>query len=96
MPEHADCSGGKFPLGRTVATRGAIDSLSQYDIILGLSRHHAGDWGEVEEEDWAANEQALLTEARLFSVYSSTRHVRFYIITEWDRSVTTVLLPHEY
>lgn len=85
-----------FPLGRTVITQGAKEALTDYDIVLGLSRHHSGDWGDLDEPDLAVNERALLTEGRLVSVYSSTRHVRFYIITEADRSFTTVLLPHEY
>lgn len=86
----------RFPLGRTVATRGAIGTLTHGDILLALSRHAKGDWGDLEEEDLALNELALLTGGRLFSVYHSASYVRFYVITEWDRSVTTVLLPHEY
>lgn len=94
MPSHSDSAGTRFPLGRTVTTQGAREALTDYDIVLGLSRHHAGDWGDLDEADLAANERALLTEGRLVSVYSSTRHVRFYVITEADRSLTTVLLPH--
>ena len=87
---------GKFPLGRTVTTRGALEALTHDDIINALVRHVQGDWGDLEDEDLAANERALLTEGRLVSVYSSASHVRFYVITECDRSFTTVLLPHEY
>ena len=87
---------GKFPLGRTVATPGALEHLTHDDILHALARHVQGDWGEIEDEDLAANERALLTEGRLVSVYSSASHVRFYVITECDRSATTVLLPHEY
>lgn len=87
---------GRFPLGRTVATPGALRNLTHDDIVQGLARHVSGDWGELGEEDLAANERALLTEGRLVSVFSSASHVRFYIITECDRSTTTVLLPHEY
>jgi len=87
---------GNFPLGRTVVTPGALQSLTHDDIVHALTRHICGDWGELEEEDLAANERALLTEGRLVSVYSSASHVRFYVITECDRSFTTVLLPHEY
>jgi hypothetical protein len=56
----------------------------------------SGDWGELDEEDLAANERALIDGSRLFSIYYSSSYVKFYVITEWDRSVTTVLLPHEY
>ena len=87
---------GKFPLGRTVATPGVLETLTHDDILHALARHVSGDWGEVEDEDAAANERALLTEGRLVSVYSSASYVRFYVITECDRSATTVLLPHEY
>jgi len=87
---------GKFPLGRTVATPGALQDLTHDDIIAALTRHSQGDWGDLDEPDLAANERALLTEGRLFSVYTSASHVRFYVITECDRSATTVLLPHEY
>lgn len=87
---------GKFPLGRTLMTPGALGALTHDEILNALTRHVSGDWGELEEEDLAANERALLTEGRLVSVHSSSSHVRFYVITEHDRSVTTVLLPHEY
>ncbi|HWA87354.1 MAG TPA: hypothetical protein VG710_14095 [Opitutus sp.] len=87
---------GRFSLGRTVATPGALQNLTRGDIIDALTRHVSGDWGDLDEPDLAANERSLLTEGRLFSAYSSASHVRFYVITECDRSATTVLLPHEY
>lgn len=86
----------KFCVGRVVATQGAIAQLTQGDILKALSRHHSGDWGDLCKEDWNANECALKTEGRLVSVYYSADKVKFYIITEWDRSLTTVLLPEEY
>jgi hypothetical protein len=89
-------AGGRFPLGRTVTTQEARAELTADDISLALRRHAAGDWGDLEAEDFARNERALLTEGRLVSVYLSAAGVRFYVITEWDRSVTTVLLPHEF
>ena len=55
-----------------------------------------GDWGELCDEDRVANDQALIQEARVMSVYTSSAGVTFWIITEWDRSVTTVLLPEDY
>ncbi len=56
----------------------------------------AGDWGEVNAEDWQANEQSLLRDLRLLSVYTMSNCTKFWIITEADRSATTFLLPDEY
>ena len=86
----------KFPLGQTVATPNALEHLSQVDVVLGLARHQAGDWGELCEEDRNHNDQALAEGSRLLSVYHTSHGVKFWIITEWDRSVTTVLLPEDY
>ena len=86
----------KFRLGRIVATPNALAKLTQEDILLALQRHQAGDWGDVDEADREANERALLEGTRLLSVYSSAAGVKFWIITERDRSVTTVLLPEDY
>lgn len=86
----------KFPLGQTVMTRGAEVEIPMAEMFVALRRHHGGDWGDLGAEDKAANEEALVTEGRLFSKYFSAAGVSFYIITEWDRSVTTVLLPQEY
>ena len=95
-----------FPMGRIVSTS-SIRSLMSSDlsfhtfIYTSLMRHEEGDWGEVCEEDHESNEMALVTGHRLFSVYQcSTKHSfhgdRIYIITEADRSVTTVMWPREY
>ncbi|HEY1108936.1 MAG TPA: hypothetical protein VGE76_09895 [Opitutaceae bacterium] len=86
----------KLQLGRTVATQGAIAELTQPDIWKALSRHSNGDWGDVCAEDGAANDAALRDGSRVLSSYRSAKGVRFWVITEWDRSVTTVLLPSEY
>jgi hypothetical protein len=86
----------KFALGQTVITANAKSVLPELDVILALQRHHAGDWGELDEHDRQMNEDALRNGGRLFSVYKSVRGQKFYIITEWDRSVTTVLLPEDY
>ena len=61
-----------------------------------LDRHAQGDWGNLDREDWAENELALREGFRLFSVYLSRNDVKFWIITEADRSITTILLPEEY
>lgn len=87
---------GKFPLGRIEVTSKAHDALSQADVTGALLRHAEADWGELEEEDWKQNDDAMLFGGRLLSQYSSQAGTKFWIITEHDRSATTVLLPEEY
>lgn len=84
------------PLGQTVATPAALQVLKQPDIVAALRRHSAGDWGEVDADDRAANDDAMRTGERLLSVYRSAGGTAFWVITEADRSVTTVLLPEDY
>ena len=86
----------KFSLGRLVATPAALDALTADDINAALARHHRGDWGDVGKEDHSENELSLQQGFRLFSVYHGAHGTKFYIITEHDRSVTTVLLPSDY
>ena len=86
----------KFRLGRIVATPHALEVIPNEDILTGISRHQAGDWGEVSQEDLIANDQALMNGARLLSVYRSVTGVKYWILTEADRSSTTVLLPEDY
>jgi hypothetical protein len=86
----------KFPLGQTVITPGALEKLSSTAIRESLDRHSAGDWGDVPPEDCRANDRALLEGARLLSAYRNGNGVKFWIITEADRSATTILLPSEY
>ena len=88
--------GPKFDLGHLVATPNALGVLSHDDIMVALGRHVRGDWGELDPEDRNANERALQHGGRLFSAYLSTNEVKFWIITECDRSATTVLLPEDY
>ena len=90
------CRAVRFALGRTVITRGALDLLSQDDVLRSLSRHARGDWGDVCSEDHTANDEALAGGARLLSAYRTPEGTKFWIITEADRSATTVLLPEEY
>ena len=86
-----------FGLGRTVATPGALVVMLGIGVseISLLSRHQRGDWGELDPEDKADNETALITGSRIFSAYVFDT-VKFWIITEADRSSTTILLPEEY
>lgn len=86
----------RFRLGRTVITARALDVLAHSDVLHALRRHAAGDWGELDDEDRAANDRALANGGRLLSAYRSTSGRKFWVITEWDRSVTTVLLPSDY
>lgn len=87
-----------FRLGALLITQGAIMALvmanaSAFDL---LKRHAYGDWGEMEEEDKRANDAALKEGGRLFSAYTLSTGERLWIITEADRSATTLLLPMEY
>lgn len=86
----------KFPLGRLVSTPNALASISHPELLAALHRHATGDWGEVDEHDRKENELSLKEGFRLLSVYRTTHGVKFWIITEADRSVTTVLLPEDY
>jgi hypothetical protein len=86
----------KFRIGLIVSTPNALSQLTPEDILRGIQRHQAGDWGDVGEHDWQENELSLKEGLRLFSVYHSARGLKFWIITEADRSATTVLLPEDY
>jgi hypothetical protein len=86
----------KFSLGRVVITRNAMDTLAPESVHASLTRHHAGDWGEVCDADKQENETSLVGGFRLLSAYRDTKGIKFWIITEADRSVTTVLLPEDY
>lgn len=87
-----------FPLGRLAATPGALEALasSGQSPVDFLKRHSRGDWGDVSSEDKRLNDLALKDGTRLLSAYSTTRAVRLWVITEADRSLTTILLPDEY
>lgn len=85
-----------FPLGRVVITPNALDQLTSADIQHGLQRHQAGDWGDLGEEDWQENDDACRAGQRLLSSYRSGGGVTFWIITESDRSATTLLMPDDY
>jgi hypothetical protein len=88
----------RFPLGRTLATPCAIRALElageSHEIYL--RRHQSGDWGVICPDDRKVNEEALRKGYRLLSAYDLSNDVRIWIITEADRSATTILLPTEY
>jgi hypothetical protein len=86
----------KFELGRLVATPRALETLNPEDVRTAVGRHAAGDWGDLCEEDLQANQFALDEGLRLLSAYQDRAVTKFWIITEADRSATTVLLPDDY
>jgi len=86
----------KFRCGKIVTTPNALSRLPLEEILVGIRRHQAGDWGDVDEDDRKANECALIEGTRLFSVYHAVSGAKFWITTEADRSVTTILLPEDY
>jgi hypothetical protein len=87
-----------FELGQVVATHGATEAM-QGELLtaaLLLDRHLSGDWGNVCEEDAQLNDEAVKIGNRIMSVYTLDGGTKVWIITEWDRSATTILLPEEY
>ncbi len=96
----------KFPIGGVFATRG-VEDLAEGNpefakfLQASLDRHVKGDWGDVDAADKRTNDQALKDGDRLLSAYIDKRFPQhgiatIWIITEWDRSVTTILFPDEY
>jgi hypothetical protein len=86
----------KFPLGQVVITRNALEAIPPTEVRRTLARHAGGDWGDLCEEDRRENALSLIEGGRLMSVYRAADGTKFWIITEADRSVTTVLLPEDY
>ena len=88
----------KLSLGQTVATPGAVNAMNEAgdhpDSFL--FRHATGDWGEVPKEDTELNDLAVIEDSRILSAYFTQSGVKLWIITEADRSSTTILLPEEY
>ena len=90
----------KFSLGQLVMTRGVHSKIKEdVDFAVGVldafERYQRCDWGDLCAEDKAENEQALKNGDRIFAVYNIGNE-KIWIITEHDRSVTTILLPEEY
>lgn len=93
----------KFSLGRIVATPGALHALLDAGQTADefLSRHVCGDWGDLDDEDKALNDAALVDGSRILSAYITRNSVRLWVITEATNDVglrygTTLLLPEEY
>lgn len=87
---------GKFVIGELFCTPGVADKLNPNEVVRALHRHVRGDWGDVGREDWDENDLSLREGFRLLSSYRSRDGTKFWLITEADRSMTTVLLPEEY
>lgn len=91
----------KFELGEVVVTK-KINEMMQRDmkfadfIVGSYNRYAKCDWGELCEDDRKSNEEALKNQERLMGVYQMDNGEKIWIITEWDRSVTTILFPEEY
>ncbi len=88
----------KFSLGRVVTTPGALRALEEanQNPFEFLARHQVGDWGELCEGDKRENEFSVHNDLRILSAYRTRNNIRIWVITEADRSVTTLLLPDEY
>ena len=87
-----------FALGQVVATPGALRALQKAEQAPAefLNRHISGDWGEVPEEDKQENDYSVRHGLRIVSAYTTSAGEKIWIITEADRSATTLLLPEEY
>ena len=87
-----------FELGRIVATPGALKALGEagQTPLEFLARHMVGEWGDLVSEDQEENELSLREGFRILSAYHLSTGVKIWIITEADRSATTILLPEEY
>ena len=111
MAEHEAARGGErgrseqeiepkplFSLGQVVGTPAALDALieAKQEPVALLMRHVTGDWGDLEDEDKEENELSVQEGFRILSAYKLETGVKVWVITEWDRSVTTILLPEEY
>ncbi|AXW12104.1 hypothetical protein CJO90_05645 [Ralstonia solanacearum] len=88
----------RLPLGRVVSTSAAVSALAAagVSVFMLLNRHARGDWCELSSEDRQQNELAVTTGQRVLSSYLLGNGQKIWIITEWDRSATTVLMSEEY
>lgn len=85
-------------MGKIVSTPGALAALESagHNASEFLVRHALGDWGDLVEEDKVSNDEAVADDLRILSAYRLQDGVRIWVITEADRSATTILLPSEY
>lgn len=86
----------RFRCGQLCVTPAALDKVGRAGLTQLLERHLSGDWGDTCESDARTNEEALRSGNRIISWYQVSKELRIMIITEADRSATTILLPEEY
>ena len=88
----------KFHLGEIISTTHSFEHCekNRFALFSYLARHANGDWGDVCEEDWKSNDEALKNGERLLSEYKLPDGRRIWIISEWNRSATTLLFPEDY
>ena len=84
----------KFQLGKVFVTKGAKECIPLAEQLKALKRHANGDWGDISDNDKKVNDEALKDGDEILSAYHYNE-IEFWIMTEWDRSVTTILLPEE-
>jgi hypothetical protein len=87
-----------LPLGKVFGTMGALAAFAgalDEDLNTFLARHANGDWGDLDDHDRKANEYAMEHDLKVLSAYSLSSGEKIWIITEADRSATTILLPSE-
>ena len=85
----------RIPLGKLVITPKAKDAIPRAEALAALLRHQTGDFGDLSENDWDVNVEALENGWEIISAYNSKNGVRFWIYTEPDRSTTTIMLAGE-
>ncbi len=92
-----------FQIGQLIATRGVADLIESdaafsRHVSSSLARYITGDWGNVCASDWHTNDNAVKYGERILGSYECSEHPswKIWIITEWDRSATTILFPDEY
>jgi hypothetical protein len=88
----------RLKLGEVVITPGAEELLRGVGVHVFtlLARHEAGDWGDVSKDDWELNDADAAGDGRVLSAYKVRGEEKVWIITEWTREYTTILLPEEY
>lgn len=96
MSSHTQDKPRSFQLGKLFVTPGVIEKIKPSEVFRAVARHEKCDWGIVNEEDQLANDEALIHDARILSAYKDSKQTKFWVITEADRSATTVLLSEEY
>ena len=101
MQGNINWQNNKFGLGQIVVTRGINEKMKNDNEFIrfvqkSLNRYIRCDWGDSCDEDAASNDEAVKQGERILAVYNYDANDKIWIITEWDRSITTILFPDEY